>query len=543
VEPVSPVIGSVVSSNNGLAGKGSVLLKWSAPQNNGGSPISSYKVYSQKFSDGVWSEFAEVDPDYLTRSANNSLQTLVNNLDLSFQYRFKVSAENSVGEGQSSASSISVIPRGKPVTPSIGSVVGGNGLLTVNWSLLTGADTGGLAVTYVAEASTTDTFTSKKTCSTTSSSCTITGLVNGTNYYVRLLARNSLGSNNTYSTNELITLGITASDPYFVDNSLWGLNGTYGISADKAWNKTQGSSSVVVAVIDTGITNHPDLNANVLPGFDFISNVGNAGDGNGRDSDPSDPGDWSSRADSSWHGTHVAGTIAGISNNVGVIGVAPKVKILPIRALGFNGGTVADILAAITWASGGTVLGVPPNANPAKIINLSLGGAGSCDAAWESVINDAETRGSIVVASAGNADRSAANYTPAGCTKVITVAATDSDGRRADFSNYGTDVEISAPGVNIWSTLNAGTTSPSTATYGAYQGTSMAAPHVSGALALLLSYKPDLSTPSGVITRIKEILSEALNVKTFPGGICDINPAKTCGTGIIDIDKILTNVT
>ena len=323
---------------------------------------------------------------------------------------------------------------------------------------------------------------------------------------------------------------------------MWGVNGNFGISADKAWNKTQGSSSVVVAVIDTGITNHPDLNANVLPGYDFISNAGNAGDGNGRDSDPSDPGDWSRSSDSSWHGTHVAGTIGAVSNNIGVVGVAPKVKILPVRVCGWADCEDVDILAAITWASGGSVLGIPINPNPAKIINLSLGGENYCSAAYESVINDAEARGSIIVASAGNSDSLASNFSPAGCTKVITVAATDSTGKRADFSNYGTDIEISAPGVDIWSTLNAGTTSPTTATYGAYQGTSMAAPHVSGALALLLSYKPNLSTPSGVISRIKEILAESLNVKTFSGGRCDNNPAKTCGTGIIDIDKILTNV-
>ena len=104
-----------------------MLLKWNAPQNNGGSAITLYKIYSQKLSGGVWSDFALVDPTYLTRSANNSLQTLVNNLDLSFQYRFKVSAENIAGEGSQSSASASVIPAGKPVTPSIGSVVAGNG--------------------------------------------------------------------------------------------------------------------------------------------------------------------------------------------------------------------------------------------------------------------------------------------------------------------------------------------------------------------------------------------------------------------------------
>ena len=164
----------------------------------------------------------------------------------------------------------------------------------------------------------------------------------------------------------------------------WGYSGTYGIKANQAWDVTNGSG-VVVAVLDTGITNHSDLNANILPGYDFISDTAVSNDGNGRDSDASDPGDWvtanqcggtHAAQNSSWHGTHVAGTIAAVTNNAkGVAGVAYGAKIVPARVLGTCGGYDSDIADAITWASGGTVSGVPANANPAEVINLSLGGS------------------------------------------------------------------------------------------------------------------------------------------------------------------------
>ncbi|HEY5971023.1 MAG TPA: S8 family serine peptidase, partial [Pseudoxanthomonas sp.] len=157
----------------------------------------------------------------------------------------------------------------------------------------------------------------------------------------------------------------------------WGYSGTYGIKANLAWDVTNGSGAVV-AVLDTGITNHSDLNANILPGYDFIIDTAVSNDGNGRDSDASDPGDWVSANQcggshaaqgSSWHGTHVAGTIAAVTNNAkGVAGVAYGAKIVPARVLGTCGGYDSDIADAMIWASGGTVSGVPANANPAEVI-------------------------------------------------------------------------------------------------------------------------------------------------------------------------------
>src|SRR5436190_2016810 len=156
---------------------------------------------------------------------------------------------------------------------------------------------------------------------------------------------------------------------------LWGMqDADAGIRADKAWDLGNGSG-VVVAVIDTGYTDHSDLVANVLPGYDFVSDVTRSNDGDGRDADAHDPGNYTGTSSSNWHGSHVAGTIAAIGNNAkGVIGAAYGAKILPVRVLGAGGGDGSDIVDGIVWASGGTVPGVPDNPNPAEVLNLSLGG-------------------------------------------------------------------------------------------------------------------------------------------------------------------------
>jgi serine protease len=173
--------------------------------------------------------------------------------------------------------------------------------------------------------------------------------------------------------------------------------GNYGINAPAAWDITTGSASIVVAVIDTGITNHAEFAGRTVPGYDMIADELVANDGNGRDSDPSDPGDWITTAEnasgyffgctvtnSSWHGTHTAGTIGAASNNgVGVAGINWNSKILPVRVLGKCGGYDSDIIDAMRWAAGLAVSGVPANANPAKVENISLGGAGACLTAYQ----------------------------------------------------------------------------------------------------------------------------------------------------------------
>ena len=162
-----------------------------------------------------------------------------------------------------------------------------------------------------------------------------------------------------------------------------------------AWDVSTGSGSTV-AVIDTGITAHLDLDANVLPGYDFVSDATAARDGNGRDSNAQDQGDWyaagecgqTAAANSSWHGTHVSGTVAAVAgNSTGVAGVAPTAKVVPVRVLAKCGGSLSDIADAIIWAAGGTVSGIPANANPAKVINMSLGGSGACGTTYQAAID------------------------------------------------------------------------------------------------------------------------------------------------------------
>jgi serine protease len=321
--------------------------------------------------------------------------------------------------------------------------------------------------------------------------------------------------------------------------SQWDLyDATGGIRAPAAWDRATGSG-VVVAVIDTGIRPHADLAGQTVAGYDMIIDTAVSNDGNGRDSDPSDPGDWTAANEcgagepasgSSWHGTHVAGTIAAATNNgQGIAGIAFGAKVQAIRALGQCGGYTSDIADGITWASGGTVSGTSANATPAKVLNLSLGGGGACDNTTQAAVNGARARGSVVVVAAGNSNQNAANFSPASCSGVITVAATDRNGARAYYSNFGAAVALAAPGGDvrgnaangILSTLNSGTTTPAGDTLAYYQGTSMAAPHVAGVAALMFSVKP-AATPDEIANALKS------SARAFPG------TCSQCGSGLLD---------
>ncbi|MFA1289550.1 S8 family peptidase [Xanthomonas axonopodis pv. nakataecorchori] len=307
-----------------------------------------------------------------------------------------------------------------------------------------------------------------------------------------------------------------------------------GLNIRPAWDKATGAN-VVVAVIDTGIVSHPDLDANILPGYDFISDATAARDGNGRDNNPADEGDWNSTSgcatsNSSWHGTHVAGTVAAVTNNTtGVAGTAFNAKVVPVRVLGRCGGSLADIADAIIWASGGTVSGVPANPNAAEVINMSLGGGGTCSSTMQSAINGAVSRGTTVVVAAGNSAANVSGSLPANCANVIAVAATTSAGAKASYSNYGSGIDVSAPGSGILSTLNSGTTTPGNASYASYNGTSMAAPHVAGVVALVQSVAPTTLTPAAVETLLKN------TARALPGAC-----SGGCGAGIVDADAAVT---
>jgi len=314
---------------------------------------------------------------------------------------------------------------------------------------------------------------------------------------------------------------------------------TGGIRAPQAWDLSNGSG-VTVAVLDTGYRPHADLNANIVAGYDFINDTKVANDGNGRDSDASDPGDWqlanecpapnNGAANSSWHGTHVAGTIAAVTNNgSGVAGVAYGAKVQPARVLGKCGGYTSDIADAIIWTSGGSVTGVPANPTPSRVLNLSLGGGGTCDTTTQNAINSARSRNAVVVVAAGNSNADVNNFSPASCSGIVTVAATDRNGARAYYSNYGSKVTLAAPGGDvranaangILSTLNSGTSTPGSDNYAYYQGTSMAAPHVAGVAALMISKKP-AATVDEIINTLKS------TARAFPGS------CSGCGVGIVD---------
>lgn len=328
------------------------------------------------------------------------------------------------------------------------------------------------------------------------------------------------------------------------------------IHMEQAWELALGSPSVVVAVLDTGIvSSHPDLASRLVAGYDFVSEPLSADDGDTtRDADPSDPGNVDS---SRLHGMHVAGTIGAITNNgLGIAGVDQNCRLMPVRVLGVNGGDGidSDIADAVRWASGAQVGGLPRVKIPAHVLNLSFGGPG-VSFTLQRAIDDALSRGVAVVAAAGNGAADAATYSPGGLDGVIAVGAVDRTGTRASYSNFGPRVDLLAPGgglpdvgeapdmqppdlagsppEGILSTYrDEGIPEPSRSpfTYGELIGTSQAAPHVSGAVALVKSLLPGIGPRP---------LAALLRDSADPRYQCPAALEGGCGAGLLDVENLL----
>ena len=351
----------------------------------------------------------------------------------------------------------------------------------------------------------------------------------------------------------------------------WNLrDGLGGINAEPAWLITQGSPNTVIAVLDTGLLpdiefanrTFPGIGTAPFYGYDFISEDTpgqflTANDGDGRDPDPRDPGNWITTAEagiapftdcpdaqiSDWHGTHTAGIIGANANNgAGISGIDWNAKVVPVRVLGKCGGYTSDIIDALLWASGVAVPGLPANAHPAHIINMSLGGFGACSVEEQLAINRALAQPQLkaIVSAAGNEGSSSLTTAPGNCTNVITIAATDFYGSRAPYSNGGVNVTLSAPGghfgippagvtadeMGILSLFNRGLMAPDPRPNELWYfvGTSAAAAHVSGVVGLMLARNPTL-TPFQVYAILRK------TALSFPDSTCTI---ATCGSGILD---------
>ncbi len=510
-------------------------LTWVAPKSLYGAKIVGYRIERRLTTATNWS----VAISNTARTFPSAYVTAGLSVGLNTYYRVKAITQSKNSTVYSIASSMkSFAAKVAPIAPQLTSANVIFASERASWLEQNLNQRGGDSVIYTAVATS---ATGKSfECTTVSNSCAISGLSANVAYSLQVSAKNSVATAAT----DIV------EDPLY--KTQWYLYSKYSVHADRAWPITQGSNTVVVAVLDSGITSHPDLEGKILPGYDFISDKTSSRDSDGWDSDPTDRGDWSASEDSSWHGTHVAGIVAASANAIGVRGVAPQVKILPLRVLGTKGGAQSDLIAAIHWASGISVAGVPDNANPAKVINLSLGTAStqSCDVGTQSAVRSAWDAGATPVTAAGNAGFEASRSYPGNCYPTINVGATGFTGDLSTYSNYGSGIDFSAPGGDsnlsssavagsegmILSTWNLGKKSAGQADYGLEEGTSMAAPVVSGVVALIYSVRPDLSSED-----VYNVLKAT--VQQFkPDSECAVtapnygsqNEVSHCGAGIVD---------
>ncbi|HSW07863.1 S8 family peptidase [Aquabacterium sp.] len=347
------------------------------------------------------------------------------------------------------------------------------------------------------------------------------------------------------------------------------------INAVGAWDVSVGSAAVTIAVLDTGVRlDHPDLAGKLHPGYDFIADRTTANDGGGRDSDASDPGDWTTANEcsageaaysSSWHGTQVAGLIGAATNNgIGIAGVGRNVMLLPVRVLGRCGGYDSDIIAGMRWAAG--LSETQANPHPARVLNMSLGSSGACEQSYAEVFNELSAAGVSVVVASGN-DTGLAIGVPANCAGAIAVAGVRHLGSKVGYSNVGPEMSIAAPAGNcvndtgaclypLLTTTNSGSTSPGANIYSdSYTisvGTSFATPLVAGTVGLMLSIDPTL-TPAQVKAALRASArpfpssgaASGVVACHAPNGVEQIEcycTTSTCGAGMLDAAAAVVRV-
>ncbi|WP_138316457.1 S8 family serine peptidase [Rhodoluna limnophila] len=551
-----------------------IKLSWSKPAYTYGAATIGYAIQA-KTKNGDWKTIVSNTMSTATvATVSAGLAVGVNNY---FRVRAITKRDAKTMWGAYSTEVIRK-PTAKPTNPILlgdSSIAPGtSGTYVAVWLPQNYSQRGGLNVTYTATASLNGNEVA--TCSVARlysdeapvNSCDLTGLSGQSVYQIALQVSNyrGVGSNTDVA---------LPADSLF--SLQWYLGASNGISATRAWTASKGSTSLVVAVLDSGITRHTDLDGQTVAGYDFVGNRVSApegtkgwypsGDGDGWDSNPTDPGNPyddpnNPDDDAEWHGTHVAGIIAAKQDTSGVIGVAPKVKIQPVRVVGPKVGNTCDLAYAIRWAAGvdyepipgcESFSGVPVNKTPARVINISLEAPLSCPDTLQSAVNAAQKRGVIIVTAAGNGDEngnpvSSAGVSPTSCIGPITVGASDFDGDAAPYSNF--DVDISAPGGTyenpngapnlsqfgsfngtILSTWNTGTSAQAAGTYLGISGTSMAAPVVAGIVALMLSVRPNANYDQ---------VTDALMSSARPfesGTLCATSG--NCGTGIANAAEAL----
>ncbi|MEY4397672.1 MAG: hypothetical protein RLZ53_248 [Actinomycetota bacterium] len=511
-----------------------VTVRWAKPTTRYSGYIVGYRV--QIYASGAWRTLKSQ-----TYSSTRSYTTSTSYLKAGTESRFRVAAITYYGGIRYLGyyKYASVTPTTAPKTPTALTVLNNIDSLQYSWTPYTSLrDMGGLPVTYAVTVTKPD--LTEVTCTVTDNTCAVTDLTNGIVYRARLTI-----TNNRASVSYSKSFTYTSFTPVIASNDTWyskqwylNSNETYSAKVSGAWATETGSPAVTVAIIDTGYTDHPDIDpARIWDGYDFISDAAKSNDGTGRDADAHDDGDYvaggSSPHNSSWHGTHVMGIVGATDNTVGVVGVAPNVKLLPVRVLGPYGGTVSDIIAGIKWAAGIHMNGTPDNPHPAQVINMSIGGASAgCDSGTESALAAAKAQGITVVTAAGNENGSATESYPGNCYPTINIGASGKNGKPTFYSNYSVmylgqpvGVDVSAPGGDfcqgsdlgqMYSTLNAGATSPGVSTYAWENGTSMAAPVVSGIVALMYSAKLRQNPSTAMNGTLVESMWSALSSTATP---------------------------